>query len=148
MGRYISWDSVANRYSDAAHAGGAADVGSSFIAGAEAEVEARLAARYTVPFSSTPPLVADVCIDLAYVRMTARQKESEPIYERAMALLKDMVNGTIPLVDASGVLLDQGSATRTFASNSYRSAFGPDDPLNWSPSQSAIDDAQDTRDYD
>lgn len=148
MGRYIGWDSVANRYPDAAVIAGANEVSSSFIAAAEAEVDARLAVRYTVPFSPAPPLVQSIVTDLAYCKMTIRQPEAEPLREQVKELLAELVAGTLLLVDADGAVLQAGGATLTYATNSYRSAFGPDDPLNWSPSQSAADDAQDARDND
>ena len=148
MGRYIDWTHIVNRYPDAARIAGANDVGSSFIAGAEAEVDAALAARYTVPFTPAPPLVQSVVTDLAYCKMTIRQPESKPLQEQTQKLLDALVAGTLLLVDETGVVVQAGGPVRTFATNSYRSAFGPDDPLNWSPSQSADDDAQAVRDYD
>lgn len=148
MSRYIDWASITNRYPDAARIAGANDIGSSFIAGAEAEVDARLAVRYTIPFSPAPPLVQSIATDLAYCKMTIRQPETKPLLEQTEKLLDALVAGTLLLVDENGGVVQSGGPTRTLSTNSYRSAFGPDDPLNWSPSQSADEDAQTVRGYD
>lgn len=145
MGRYIDWSLLVGRYPDAAKMGGAEAVHSAWLYGVEAEIDARLGARYTVPFSPAPDLVKDLCVDLLYARMTARQDGSEVIYERVMDTLKAMVAGTITL---PGVDPAAGGAGSTFVSNSYRSAFGPDDPINWSRSAAEQDDAADGRRHD
>lgn len=136
MGRYIDWSNLTNRYTDAAKIAGAEAVHSAWLFGVEAEVDARLSLRYTVPFSPAPDLVKDLCTDLLYARMTARQEGSQVIYERVMDLFKEIIAGTVTI---PGVTPSAGSKS-TFASNSYRSAFGTDDPVNWSRSQSELDD--------
>lgn len=141
MGRYIDWQDLANRYTDAAKMGGAEAVHSAWLFGVEAEIDARLSIRYTVPFSPAPDLVRDLCIDLLYARMTARQEGSEVIYERVMDTIKEMVAGTLPLPGVAPLPL--GGAA--WASNSYRTAFGPDDPINWSRSADQLADAVNER---
>ena len=148
MGQFIVWADVVGRYPDAAKVGGAEAVSSSWIAGAEAEIAARLAARYSLPFASTPPLVQDLCIDLTYCKMTARQDSSDKIYERYLKTIAEVVAGTIVLVDATGAVIDAGAAALAWASNTYRTAFGPDTAENWSPSDAALDAAVDERQYD
>jgi phage gp36-like protein len=143
MGRYIAWNDLTDRYPDASRIAGAELVHSAWLYGVEAEVDARLGSRYVVPFvTPTPELVRDVCTDLLYCRMTARQEGSAVIYERVMDLLKGLVAGTISLPGGTEVA---GGANYAFASNSYRSAFGPDDPLNWSRSQSELDASESER---
>ena len=148
MGRYIDWAAVAGRYPDAAKIAGAESVGSYWLPGVEAEVDARLSRRYTVPFSPPPPMVQDLCIDLTYCRMTVRQEETAPIYERAIALLDALVAGTMPLLTGSGTSLGGTSSSYAWSTNSYRSSFGPDDPEKWSTSQAALDDAAAGREND
>jgi len=141
MSRYIDWEDVVGRYPDAAKIGGADTVNSSFIVGAEAEVDARLAGRYTVPFSSTPPLVKDLCIDLVYCKMTSRQDSSDKLYQRYLDLIKEVMSGTVVLVSDTGTAVTNVRTALAFSTNSYRSAFGPDDAEEWSPSDSALTDA-------
>lgn len=136
MGRYIDWSYVSNRYPDAAKIGGAEAVHSAWLFGVEAEVDARLSVRYTVPFSPAPDLVKDLCTDLLYARMTARQEGSQVIYERVMDLFKEIIAGTVTIPGVTPT----GRNSSTFASNSYRSAFGTDDSVNWSRSLSEMDD--------
>lgn len=137
MGRYITWDQMTNRYPEAARITGAEVVSSAWLYGIEAEIDARLSPRYTVPFSTAPDLVRDLCVDLLYARMTARQEGSQVIYDRVMNLIGEIVAGTIAIPGVTPT----ASGGRSFASNSYRSAFGPDDPLNWSRSLSQVTDA-------
>lgn len=144
MGRYIDWQHLTNRYPDAAKMAGAETVHSGWLFGVEAEVDARLSIRYTVPFSPAPDLVKDLCVDLLYARMTARQEGSEVIYERVMGLFKEIIAGTIVLPGVDPV----GGNGRTFASNSYRTAFGTDDPANWSRSAAELTDQAFERQWD
>lgn len=144
MGRYIDWTLVANRYPDAAKITGAEVVNSAWLFGAEAEIDARLAPRYTVPFSPAPDLVKDLCADLLYAKMTSRQEGSKIIYDRVLATIKEIIAGTLTIPGA----LPSAEGIISTASNSYRSAFGVDDPVNWSRSQSQIDDTQRERDWD
>lgn len=140
MGRYINWKDVVDRYPEASRMGGAEVVHSSWLYGVEAEVDARLSNRYVVPFTApTPDLIRDVCTDLLYCRMTARQEGSQVIYERVMDIIKNLIAGTISL-DATVPTVAGGSGV-TYVSNSYRSAFGPDSELNWSRSLGEIEDA-------
>lgn len=137
MGRYINWPDVTNRYADAAKIAGAETVNSAWLFGAEAEIDARLAFRYTVPFSPAPDIVRDLCIDLLYARMTFRQEGSDKLYERVLDTIKEIVAGTLPIPGAEPA----SRAGYAWASNSYRSVFGPDAPEEWSPSAGAIEDA-------
>lgn len=133
MGRYIDWSDIAGRYPDIARQGGAESVASYWLAYAEAEVDARLAAKYTTPFSPAPTLVRDLCIDLTYYRMTIRQKGSELIRESLDERFAGIINGTISLPNTVEIVADT-LAWSEQAQPGYHTAFGPDDALNWRPS--------------
>lgn len=82
------------------------------IQSAEAQVNARLAGRYTVPFpdSDVPPLVVDITRDIAayLADLTYRQgvdyeSDSDPVlrrYQRATGLLTDLSHGRAELLPA------------------------------------------------
>jgi len=151
MSRYIQWVDVVGRYPAAAQIAGNTNVGSYWLPGAESEVDARLAGRYAVPFSTAPALVQDLCIDLTYCKMTAGQASSTEIYERYLERVTEIVAGTMLLTGADGTIIPSRSVSNpslAWSSNSYRSSFGPDAPENWSPSLSAEIDAESERDYD
>lgn len=148
MGRYIDWSDVAGRYVDIAKMSGAEAISSYWLNYAENELDARLAVRYTVPFSPAPPLVRDLAIDLTYYRMTMRQKGSEVIKSYIDERLGGLVGGTITLTDSSGTALAESAASVAWSEQDkagYHTVFGPDYELNWQSSSSFIGDVRDTR---
>ena len=142
MGRYIQWADVVNRYPDAAKIAGAENVSSSWLGFAEYEVDARLASKYAVPFTTSPPppLVQDLCIDLTYYKATIRQKESEALLTYLDARFKGLVAGTLMISGATAA-----SAGVSYEDTKQQGAFGWDDPLNWQPSESALEDSKESR---
>ncbi len=79
------------------------------IDAAQAEVDARLAGRYTTPFATAPPLVGSLTTDIAAYRANLRWRQSEDLtaedpmvlrYAAAQALLKDLASG---LADLPGI---------------------------------------------
>jgi phage gp36-like protein len=145
MGRYTSFELVAGRYPSVAnYKSGAPAAESHLITGAEAEVDARLARKYTVPFTGTiPSLVVDLATDLAYLRMSRMSKESKPVYDHVQKLFELLADGTMILTDYSGAALNHGDSA--WCSTSYHSAFGPDSPANWQVSYDQVHDAMSTR---
>lgn len=144
MGRYINWSDVTGRYTDFAKGPDATQANASFVPQAEAEVDGRLAVKYTVPFSPAPYLVKDLCIDLAYYKATIRQEGSKVIGDSLETRFKGILDGTILLTNSAGELIEQRSAT-AWVSNSYHSSFGPDTEVNWRVDSNWINDAMDER---
>lgn len=142
MGRYIGWTDLVGRYPDAAKIAAQENVSSYTIPGAEAEVDARLAARYSTPFGTpAPDMIRDLVVDLTYYKLTFRQKDSEKLYTYIMDRFASINSGTITLPSTLATV-----GVPVWTSNSYQSAFGPDDPTNWQPSIQSIEDAQSSRD--
>lgn len=143
MGRYIDWADVSGRYGDFAKGPDATQAQASFVPQAEAEIDGRLAVRYTVPFTPTPYLVQDLCIDLAYVKATIRQPGSKVIKEYIDQRIDAIIAGTLLLTNSDGVLAI--SANHAWASNSYHSAFGLDSEINWRVDSQQLLDLSDRR---
>lgn len=147
MGRYINWADVTGRYGDFAKGPDATQAAASFIPQAEAEVDGRLAVKYTVPFSpapNAPYLVQDLCIDLAYYKATIRQETSKAIGDSLESRFKAIIDGTLLLTTSSGTLVSEQGAT-AWVSNSYHSSFGPDSEVNWRVDSNWINDAMNAR---
>jgi phage gp36-like protein len=142
MGRYITWADVSNKYGDFAKGGGALESGSYWIPQAEAEVDGRLAVKYSVPFSPAPDIVKDLSIDLAYCKATLRQ-EGTKVKEYVDQRFKDIIAGTLVLTTSAGVV--QTSGGTAWASNSYHSSFGLDNEVNWRVDSNAVYDLQSAR---
>lgn len=128
---YATWDMVAGRYPDAAKIYGADGVGSYWLDHAAAEIDARLALRYTVPFTPTPLLIQDLCVDLTYWKMTMRQKSSEALGAYIENRLDALATGSMSLV-MSGAVLPSIADMPYSNTEQFGSSFGVDDPLNWS----------------
>lgn len=143
MGRYIDWADVSGRYGDFAKGPDASVADASFIPQAEAEVDGRLAVKYTVPFSPAPYIVQDLCIDLAYYKATIRQENSKAIGKSLEDRFKAIIDGTLILTTSAGPVTATGNLA--WASNSYHSSFGPDSEVNWQVDSNWINDAQGDR---
>lgn len=143
MGRYITWADVTAKYGDFAKGPDASIAGDHHIPQSEAEVDGRLAPKYTVPFSPAPYLVKDLSVDLAYYKATIRQEGSKAIKEYIDARFKAIIDGTLTLTTSDGVVASAGNLA--WASNSYHSSFGLDSEVNWQVDTYAITDLQDRR---
>ncbi|CAB4165486.1 Bacteriophage Mu, Gp36 [uncultured Caudovirales phage] len=146
MGRYISWDMLVGKYGDVPKIADSTHAESYFIHASEHEVDAWLASRYTTPFSSNvSQAVKDICIDLAYYKMTWRQKDSDKLYSYIEKRVTAFINGTMVLTDASGNIASGGDVPWSTSDN-YSATFGVDSDLNWRVSSLAQYDAEMSRD--
>ena len=135
-GRYTDWDMVKGKYPEAQSAIAQSAVSSYFICGTEDELDARIAARYTVPFnvSSVPPMIRDLATDMVFYKLTIRQESSEKIGEYIDKRIDGLIDGTIVLTGAAS------GANAAWISNSYYGSFGMDNPINWQIDPELIDD--------
>lgn len=96
------------------------------IGEAQAEVDARLGARYTVPYADgqVPPLVAQLTRDVAAYGATLTHRRFQPLaqdhpvrlrYDKAQALLVQLARGTATIPDAEVV----ASTTDVAVANPY-----------------------------
>lgn len=143
MGRYITWADVTGRYTDFAKGPDATVANQWYVPQAEAEVDARLAVKYSVPFSPAPYLVQDLSIDLAYYKATIRQESSKLLKEYIDERFAALIDGTMVLTNSLGVVGATGNFA--WASNSYHSSFGLDGETNWNVDSQAIYDYQSGR---
>jgi hypothetical protein len=151
LGRYINWDDVVGRYSQINKHGGAADIGSNFIQYAEAEVDARLASCYSVPFvsgvGSTPITVKDLAIDVTYLKATigAKSKAWDQIKNSVNDRIKMICNGDSQIVGPGGDPLAQIAGTIWGSNEDYHPIFGMGDTLDFVVDSDRIDDEDDAR---
>ncbi len=143
MGRYIEWDDVTNAYPDWARAVSANTIGNWWIPRAEAEVDARLAPKYTVPFSPVPDLVKDLCIDLAYYKLVFATEKGKALKESLDERFKAIIDDEMVLTTSAGQVGLSGKAWSTH--QDYPTAFGVDNDLNWRVSSMQAFDQQEAR---
>jgi len=143
MGRYIDWDDVANAYPDWARQASANSVGNLWIPRAEDEVDGRLAPKYTVPFTPVPGIVRDLCIDMAYYKLTFATDKGKALWESLKDRFADILDGTLVITNSAGAL---SSADRGWSTHQdYPTAFGVDSDINWRVSSSQAFDEQEAR---
>jgi phage gp36-like protein len=87
---------------------------------AQAEVDGRLAVRFTTPFVDPPQLVVDITADIAAYVATLVYRRGEPIaagepillrYQRAQALLSQAAAGTLALPATQAAPTGEGQPT-------------------------------------
>lgn len=144
---YVLWSEVVARYKELAKDFDSTDAQAALIGGAESEIDARLASRYTVPFTPVPGIIKDLAIDMAYYRAFWRQKAEKPLQDFIERRLSMLACGSSTLV-VSGTVIAQVTVLPWSDRTGFRSSFGPDDPINWSTSKTWQDDAKDERSND
>lgn len=115
MGKYTSAIDIRKLFREVDSADSFTDTDIDFyISFAESEVDAKLAARYTLPFSETPPVVRSIATEKALIKVLDRfftgQTEDENDWrnkrkEECDALLDGIVEGEITLVNNAGTVL-------------------------------------------
>lgn len=107
---------------------------------AESLVNAKVAQRYSLPFSTVPPLIRTITQDIAtYMAIRGTLNQDGKVknvyledYEKAMSLLDEVVSGAITLVDTQGTALATLGEQRFQSSTIDRSPiFGLDEAQNW-----------------
>ena len=146
---YIEWDDVVARYPATGRQNqDASEVTSSFIVGAEAYINARLAKSYTIPFTPVPQLIKDLAIDLTYVKMAVgKVDDREVIKEHIIDTLNSLVDGDMVLVTDSGTTLAEVDNGVWSELGSYTSRFDVDDPFNWEVSSARLTAIENDRLY-
>ena len=143
MGRYIDWEDVADTYPDWTKSFSANSAGNLWIPRAEDEVDARLAPRYSVPFTPVPGVVRDLCIDLAYYKLAFASEKGEKLGEILDKRFQALLDGSMILTVSGSPLptTDQPWSTH----QDYPTQFGVDNPVNWLPSSTWAMDQQEAR---
>lgn len=113
-----------------------ADILAYQISAAQAEVDARLAGRYQVPFVTVPALVKSLTVDVAAYLATLTYRQSKDLaiddpvrlrYQRALDMLKELAGGSMDL-PIGQLPTDPGLTGVISVRNPYTGRlFGPDD---------------------
>jgi len=140
MGAYTNWGLVAGRYPTVATSRTEADAEDNFIAGAEGEINSRLATKYTTPFSTVPALITDLATDLTYVKLRHYTKDVKGVADHIESIFKGLLDGTITLTEG-----ESSGGNEAYINETYHSAFGLDDPVEWSRDQDQLAEESDAR---
>jgi hypothetical protein len=143
MGRYINWADVANAYPDWAKAVSANTVSELWVPRAEDYVDGRLAAAgYSVPFTPTPGLVRDLCIDVAYWKLAFASDKGEKLGKILEDTFKAITDGDLVITNSAGSFVSEKAWS---THQSYPTQFGVDNPVNWEVSSAWAEDNQEAR---
>ena len=133
MGNYANWDNVTDRYPKAGSFVGSVEMQDSYIAGAEAIINAYISKRFDVPISGEPPLLQDLTVDLTYCKLAFNKDKGVPkLKESVLDMLKMIMSGELLLLDSDGEqVTDYGQATWSSEGdyNMTHSELGPLDDL-------------------
>lgn len=155
--RYTNWAAVVARYPSVARISQAeaTAVESAFIIGAEAEIDARFASRYVVPFANTPTLapaiIADIATDLAYYRITLLKLEaaqSKVLKDSIDSRITEIANGNMSIVGSGGLVVGESGTVNAWSTHKgYPNITGIDDVSDWVVSSGELVDQESRRGY-
>lgn len=129
---------------------------SSHITRADGIIDAKLARRYSVPFSTTPPLVRTLSQDITNYFVfrsffnsdnVNRLEEKSEYYNMAMDTLNEIMKGNMDLVDTAGSVLTEVNADNVMYSTveDYTPFFNVDDSTSWKFDSDLLDSVRSDR---
>lgn len=126
MSPLINWSDVNRRYPETLKVADATQADSSWVPFAIAELHARLAPGFTVPFSDNNMTAKDLAIDLVYAKVY-RFKDTEKA-EAVMAYVNDQIDklldGNMSMLTSSGDVLSSVGGTVHVTNGDYHPVHG------------------------
>ena len=116
-----------------------------YLIPAEAEVDARLGSRFTVPFSSNNLTVKDLVIDMTMLRMGIYKERDEQLRKDVDARIKALLDGTMVMVTDSGQVAAYQVSGVINTTADYHPVFGMGPIEDMEPDDQRIDDEEDAR---
>lgn len=122
---------------------------------AEGEVNSFIVARYSLPFTTVPPLIRKLTEDIAsyytlrgsYVKDGQLRQEYLDDFLEAKETLQKIHDGTLKLALTNGSLVDALTSTRFLSSSdNYAPTFEMDEPTDWEVDTTRLDDVEADRD--
>lgn len=147
MGRYCDWADVSGRYPEIAKSKDSTEVASGFIYFAEAELDSRLASKFTVPFSSNNVTAQDLAIDMTYLKVYQFKdpEKAEAIEKSVSARIDRLMKGESSMMTSSGDLLTSVGGTVYSTTGGYHPTFGMGDFGDLVVDSSQLQDEADAR---
>lgn len=140
----INWNDAAARYPELASLKDATQAGCYYLPYAIAEIESRLATKFTVPFSSNNLTAKDLMIDATYLkvyRWKADPKKIERIEKHLDDRIKALLGGVADMSLSDGTTLVSIGGTVFSTTEAYHPVFGMG-PIEDAVVNSAMIDAE------
>ena len=122
----IDWSDITRRYPETAKLNDATQADSSWVPFAIAELHARLAPGFTVPFSTNNMTAKDLAIDLTYAKMYRFKdvEKAESVMTYVGAQIDMLLAGRLQMVTTSADTLLASGGTVTLAGTPDHPIFG------------------------
>lgn len=126
MTAIINYADVIARYPEQASLKDATQVNSNYIPYAVAEIESRLAPRFTVPFSSNNLTAKDLMIDATYLAVYRfkEPKKAESVQKRLDSVIENLLAGKADMMLSDGNKLQSIGGTVFSTTKNYHPVFG------------------------
>lgn len=147
MGRYAVFSSdVHNRYPRTlTDSRAAATLESAYLVPSEAELDARLGARFSTPFSSNNLTVKDLVIDMTMIRMGTYKERDEDLRKSVAERFTALLDGTMVMVDSGGAVVGQPVSGVINTTADYHPVFGMGEILDMQVDDARTDDEENAR---
>ena len=124
------------------------------IARAEAYINGKLACRYTVPFTTVPPLITTLATEIAayfvmrtlFTQDSQNQSEWTVTFMEAMKMLDDIVTGKCVIVNTSGAEVSFSADPVSSNNQEYTPVFDVDEVENSVIDPDLLEDIADEKD--
>lgn len=137
----ISWADLIARYPDLANKGDATVANSYFIPYGVSELEAMLASRFTVPFSTNNVTAKDLAIDLVFSKVWRPRdiEKASEVYSYVSGRCADLISGKAVMMLSDGTYLDGGIGDMLYSTTEgEHPVFGNSPPELWSVNSQSI----------
>lgn len=118
---------------------------SSYLRPAEFELDARLASRFTIPFSSNNYTATDLVIDMTMLRMGVYKERDEDLRASVDARIKALLDGTMVMITTSGEVAAYPASGVINTTADYHPTFGMGPIEDMEVDDERIDDEENAR---
>lgn len=143
----INWNDVTARYPELANIRDATQADSGYVQYAIGELNAKLASRFTVPFSDNNLTAKDLAIDLTFAKLY-RYKDAEKaaaVGSYVGQFIGELVAGRASMLTTSGDVIDGIGGTVYGTTQTYHPVFGMSNPLLWQVDSAQVIDEESDR---
>lgn len=143
----IDWADINRRYPETLKLADATQADSSWVPFAIAELHARLAPRFTVPFSDNNMTAKDLAIDLTFAKVYRWKDEAKAaaVNSHVAGQIELLLNGKMDMLTTSGDTLMSAGGTVYSTTEDYHPVHGIG-PIEYSlPSSAQINAEEDAR---
>lgn len=147
MGRYATYSGdVTARYPRClTDSRAAALCESAYLLPAEFELDARLAPKFTVPFSNNNMTARDLTIDMTMLRTGIYKDRDEELRASVESRIKALLDGTMVMITTSGEVAGYPGGGVFSTTQNYHPTFGMGDIVDMKPDDDRVADEDDAR---